>query len=197
MQKRLLVRWANAARSKAETSTDSTRRQELEQAAKRLQIMESAIKIHRGWVFRAGAQEKSWLDFSSSWEVLEQFASSTPAQPLRCNFLWSLRLQILVYRVQNLCAEGGLPKRPSVSGWPPPRFTNFHVAGAQFLRDASSLFCAFSSNGAAIYSAGLRRRIYDGVLSCKFLRIYLFRGLPGCRLYFSGPGQDDYEFSVA
>ncbi len=95
IKKKFLVRWANTARSKAETCNDE-KKEQYEQAAKRLQIMESSIKLHRAWVFRSGCQEKAWADFEHQWQLLIQFAASTPVQIIRCDFLWELRLQILV-----------------------------------------------------------------------------------------------------
>ena len=101
MQKRLLVRWANATRSKVEGTSDLAKKAMLEAATKRLQIMESAIKLHRSWIHRSGCQARAWADFESQWQVLTQFASSEPAQPFKCDFLWSLRFQILVPCIFN------------------------------------------------------------------------------------------------
>jgi hypothetical protein len=97
VQKRLLVRWSNTARTKAAAAHDPAKRDTFEASGKRLQIMESGIKIHRAWQKRTGCQKKALIEFASQWQVLEQFAFSAPAQPLRCTFLWKLRLQIMVH----------------------------------------------------------------------------------------------------
>jgi len=64
-----------------------------------LAIKEHAIKIHRSWLFRAGTQMRAWQDFNSQWQIMTQFSSSEPKVEFRCNFMLSLRLQILVSSV--------------------------------------------------------------------------------------------------
>jgi hypothetical protein len=95
VKKKYLVRWANAARSAVERCSDPIKKAEIEAAAKRFQIMEGAIKIHRLWVYRSGCQEKAWNDFDTQWRILTQFAHSDPRQTLKCDYLWCLRFQIL------------------------------------------------------------------------------------------------------
>jgi hypothetical protein len=110
VQKRLLVRWSNTARTRAASANDTSKKNLFEASGKRLQIMESGIKIHRAWQLRTGCQNKALIEFDSQWKVLEQFASSTPAQPFRCDFLWRLRLQIMadpvtVYHTHPQCCS--------------------------------------------------------------------------------------------
>ena len=60
-----------------------------------LRLQEHAIKIHRAWLFRAGSQLRAWQEFNSQWQIMDQFSSSEPKVEIRCNFMLSLRLQIL------------------------------------------------------------------------------------------------------
>ena len=80
-------------------------RSSLESAAKKLQIMESSIKLHRSWVLRSGCQEKALAEFDREWRILMQFSSSEPCQEFRCAFLWDLRLQILADQACKPTAE--------------------------------------------------------------------------------------------
>ncbi len=98
MQKKFFVRYTNTARLKIETCSDPDKKSLLECAAKRAQIMESAIKLHRSWLFRSGCQEKALSEFDSQWRVMLQFSMSAPVQEFKCDFLWDLRLQILAAR---------------------------------------------------------------------------------------------------
>jgi len=92
IQRRLVVRWANAARSKAAGSGPN--KEKYEAAQKRLQIIESCIKIHRSWVYKSTDLDRSLSDFHSGWDVLEEFARSQPAQPISCPFIWGWKLEL-------------------------------------------------------------------------------------------------------
>jgi hypothetical protein len=98
VQRRLVVRWANTARTKAASCGDANLKAKYEGVAKRLQIIELIIALHRKWVQRSGDVARSYAEFESAFNVLETFAVAAPAQPLRCQFLWDLRLQTQALR---------------------------------------------------------------------------------------------------
>jgi hypothetical protein len=94
VQRRLVVRWANTARTKVASSCDAETKRKFEGAAKRLQIIEAIIALHRKWMLRSGDMGRAYAEFDSGFKVLQSFADSEPSQPLQCKFLWDLRLQL-------------------------------------------------------------------------------------------------------
>jgi hypothetical protein len=66
--------------------------------AKKLQIVEMAIKTQRSWQGRSGSAEKANAEFESNFEIMRSFADSAPAQHVDCDYLWRLRLQLQVCR---------------------------------------------------------------------------------------------------
>jgi hypothetical protein len=93
VQRRLLIRWAGTAKLKAASSTHHDERVVYERCTKRLQIMETVVKIHRGWTQRTGDHIKAYHQFDSSWNSLLQFAQCEPPEPIACPFLYDFRLQ--------------------------------------------------------------------------------------------------------
>ncbi len=106
-----MVRWTNSVRTKIETCSDPQMKLDLESAAKKLQIMESAISLHRTWVLRSGCQEKAWAGFDSQWRIMMRFAASEPQQSFMCEFLWDLRLQILAELRAKVFSHAALGQR--------------------------------------------------------------------------------------
>jgi hypothetical protein len=94
VQKRLVIRWANVARAKAGSAKIGAVKLQYEAAAKRLQIMETVIKIYRAWQFRGHDTQRALIEFESSWTSLLQFAESQPVESVDCPFIWDLRLQL-------------------------------------------------------------------------------------------------------
>lgn len=97
VQRRLLIRWAATSKLKAAASTRADERAVFERCTKRLQIMETAVKIHRTWTQRSGEPIKAYHQFDVSWKSLLQFAQCEPPEPMECPFLFDFRLQIQVF----------------------------------------------------------------------------------------------------
>ena len=96
VKRRLLVRWGNSARAQATSARDPEKRRSLESCTKRFQIMEECIKMHRAWVARSGNTTKAAAEFTSSWDVLEAFAASAPAERIRSDFMQNFVLEFKV-----------------------------------------------------------------------------------------------------
>ena len=94
VKRRLLIRWGNSARAQAASAKTPERRQALESCAKRFQIMEDCVKIHRAWHHRVGDAAKAYIEFSNSWVVLETFAASAPAERIRSDFMHNFVLEL-------------------------------------------------------------------------------------------------------
>ena len=63
------------------------------ESKKKFQIMESSIKLQRAWSQRKSLHA-AILEFTSSWDALISFCESAPVVPLRCGFIWHLRLHV-------------------------------------------------------------------------------------------------------
>jgi hypothetical protein len=96
VQRRLLIRWTGTAKLKADSCKKPEDRALYEGCTKRLQIMETAVKIHRAWTHRSGDPVKAYYQFDVNWKSLLQFAESEPAQTVECVFLFDFRLQTQV-----------------------------------------------------------------------------------------------------
>ena len=96
MKRRLLVRWGNTARAQATCAKDPEKRRLLESCTKRFQIMDECIKMHRAWVLRSGNTTKAAAEFANSWDVLEAFATSTPVERIRSDFMQNFVLEFKV-----------------------------------------------------------------------------------------------------
>ena len=99
VQRRLLIRWAGTSKLKAASSTKHDERDVYERCTKRLQIMETAVKIHRAWTHRTGYPMKAYHLFDVSWKSLLQFSQCEPAEPMECPFLFDFRLQTQVFMI--------------------------------------------------------------------------------------------------
>ena len=95
VQRRLLIRWAGIAKMKT-TGPNQAENATFEGALKRIQIMESAIKMHRAWTHRSGDVTRAYAEFNHNWESLAQFAESPPTQKMHCFFVYDFRMQIQV-----------------------------------------------------------------------------------------------------
>lgn len=96
VQRRMVTRWSNTCRTKAASAASEADKISMEASAKRLQIIETAIKMHRGFVHRTTDAERSFLEFEAAWASLLQFTNSDPVQTLDCPFLWEFRLELQV-----------------------------------------------------------------------------------------------------
>ena len=94
VKRRLLVRWGNSARAQAASAKTPERRQALESCAKRFQIMDDCVKIHRAWHLRGGDTAKAYIELSNSWVVLETFAASAPAERILSDFMHNFVLEL-------------------------------------------------------------------------------------------------------
>ena len=92
----MVIRWANVARTKASSVSDAEEKARYERAGKRLNIMDSCIKIHRSWIHRGSDTAKAFADFSSAWSVLEAFAASEPKESICSPFMQNFFLEIKV-----------------------------------------------------------------------------------------------------
>lgn len=98
VQRKLVVRWANDARTKAAAEKDSCRRAKYEAAVKRLQIMDSAINLHRRWTHRGTDTQRAFVEFESQMAVLMSFAAGAPSEKIECCFIFDLQLQLKAMR---------------------------------------------------------------------------------------------------
>lgn len=94
VQRRLVIRWANTCRSKAGSASRGADKVAFEVAAKRLQVIESVIKMHRAWTYRSTSAERAYDEFEASWKALEQFMAADPQERLHCPFFSEFRLQL-------------------------------------------------------------------------------------------------------
>ena len=113
VQGRLVVRWANTARSKGASSSDPNVKMRYDLVAKQLQVVESTIKLHRAWLHRTCETSKALMTFNTDFKVLTSFAESEPCVPFECEFIWDLRLQLLAIQI---AARTSLNFRSSVTG---------------------------------------------------------------------------------
>ena len=81
-----MLRWTTEAKAKLLGAKGVEGQAKLEECIKRLQIMETGIKLQRLWLFRTGDPAKAYAELNSTWRVLESFAASSPEQPLCCQF---------------------------------------------------------------------------------------------------------------
>ena len=58
--------------------------------AKRLQIIESTIAVHRSWNLRNSSMDLAYAAFDKEWNVLVSFASAEPSVSLDCPFIWDV-----------------------------------------------------------------------------------------------------------
>ena len=73
---------------------------EYEMIRKKLQIIESAIKLHRSWTCKRSVQQ-GITEFLASWDTLMVFCDATPKVKLTCAFLWDLLLQVRASAVEK------------------------------------------------------------------------------------------------
>ena len=59
-------------------------------AAKRLQIVESTIALHRAWSFRSSGMDVAYAAFDKEWGVLVSFANAEPCVDLEWPFIWDI-----------------------------------------------------------------------------------------------------------
>ncbi len=100
MQRRFVIRWANVLRTKSVASGSDELRDQYVEMAKRMNIIENVITIHRSWQARTGEALVSCEKFNSSYASLEAFAAAPPVVGIDCPFFFDFRLQILVKLVQ-------------------------------------------------------------------------------------------------
>jgi len=99
VQRRLVIRWANTLRTQAAGATKPEDRAAFEMCAKRLNIIETSIKLQRGWVYRTCTVERAMCEFEAGWASLVQFCAATPKQALECPFMWELHLQLKAWAI--------------------------------------------------------------------------------------------------
>lgn len=96
VNRRLIARWAATLQTKLKSMAPSAEKDEYEIAAKRLSIMETAIKLYKGWSGgRDASGDKPGDSILKGWQSLVQFASSPPELRIESRFMWELRFQSL------------------------------------------------------------------------------------------------------
>jgi hypothetical protein len=63
---------------------------------KMLDIVQTAISLQRAWVTKKSV-DKGASDFEEAWRALLAFADAQPTVPIKCDYLWGLRLDVLAF----------------------------------------------------------------------------------------------------
>jgi hypothetical protein len=93
----LLTRWIGAVGTRL-VSAQGAQQAECLEAQKKLQIMDTCIKIHRAWQSRSD-MKRAVSEFTHQFNLLMVFAEAEPKMDVPREYMWDLRLQILATRV--------------------------------------------------------------------------------------------------
>jgi hypothetical protein len=79
-------------------SQDMATKAFIEVGMKQLDIVAMAINLQRAWQSKTSV-DKGAFAFEESWKALVSFADAPPKIAVKCDYLWSLRLDVLVSMV--------------------------------------------------------------------------------------------------
>ena len=113
-QLRSLQRYAVVAGQKMMTEKNTQTLQCLHLARKKIQVMDSLVRMFMAWQRRTGDNSAATASFCRSWDAMLSFAKvaedESPALRVECSFMYDLRLEVLATADHKKLLEAVVPK---------------------------------------------------------------------------------------